>query len=264
MTVPAPGTALPDPDTDPETAATVHLLHRRRRWAWTFAASLIAFVAYVFVTVKFFYNALDTAGLVSDIAGVLLILLFALVLIALVVLIVETVRLHLRDPQVRAEARSRISGHPVTIRHQRHHVLFWIVLVALILPAPLSLSYQVNGYAYALGAGPTVTFLPQSHEQWCGRSGCSTVTQGTLLTQPPIHAVWPYQVKLGKPFAVREPVWDGLGSVDLMNGSQSAQAILLGVFFDVMALLSIITIIITVRYRRRSAGQSAPMAVAAP
>jgi hypothetical protein len=249
---------------DPRVAATVRLLHRRRRWAWTSAASLVAFVAYLLVTVNFFYNALSTAGLASDIAGVVLIALFAVVVIALVVLIVDTVRVNLRDPQVRAQARGRIAGHPVPVRHQPRHVLFWIVLVVLILPAPASLPYQVNGYAYALGAGPSVTFLPQSHEQWCGRSGCSTVTDGTLLTQPPVSAVWQYDVPLGRPFAVRQPVWDGLGSVDLMNGSQAAAAIGIGLFFDVLAVLIIGWIVLTVRHRRRSARKADLVSTAPP
>lgn len=250
---PVPGEGVAGLDDDPQVAATVRLLHRRRRWAWTFLASLVALVAYIFVTVKFFYNALDIAGTLSDIAGVLLILLFALVAIALVVLVVETVRVHTRDQHVQAQARSRVLGHPVAVRHQPRHVLFWIVLVMLILPAVGSLPYQVNGFSYAFGVGPTVTFLPQSHEQWCGRTGCSTVTDGILLTHPAVRAVWQYNVPVGQSFAVRQPVWDGLGSVDLMNGNQAAEAIVLGLFFDVMALLAIALIIIGVRHRRRSA-----------
>jgi hypothetical protein len=247
----APGGIAPGLDDDPQVAATVRLLHRRRRWAWTFAASVVALVAYLIITVRFFYNAVEYAGVASDIAGVVLILLFALVLIALVMLTVDTVRLHLRKPEVQAQARSKIAGHPVPVRHQPRHVLFWAVLIILIVPAPASLPYQVNGYAYAFGAGRTVTFVPQSHEQWCGRSGCSTVTKGILLTHPPIQSTWQYNVPLGQPFAVRQPVWDGLGAVDLMNGSQAAGAIVMGLFFDVLALLIIGWIISRVRHRRR-------------
>jgi hypothetical protein len=256
----APGEGMARLDEDRRVPATVRLLHRRRRWAWTFLASVVALVAYIVVTVRFFYNALDTAGTLSDIAGVLLILLFALVAIALVVLIVETVRVQMRDPQVRAQARGRILGHPVPVRHQPRHVLFWIVIVILILPAIGSLPYQVNGFSYAFGVGPTVTFLPQSHEQWCGRTGCSTVTDGILLSHPEVHAVWQYDVPLGQPFAVRQPVWDGLGSVDLMNGSQATEAIVLGLFFDVLAVACVFLIVVAVRRRRRSASHPAPEA----
>ena len=247
-------------DADPKVAATVHLLHRRRGWVWTLTASTVALVLYTILAVRFLSN---TTGLVNDLAGVAVILLFALVVLSLVVVIVDTVRLHRREPAVQAQARGPFSGRPVItpVQHRPRHVLFWFILVSLILPAPASLPYQVNGYAYAVGAGATVSFLPQSHEVQCGRAGCSTVTDGILVTHPPIGAVWRYNVPLGRPFPVRQPVWDGLGLVDLMNATQATEAIVLGLFFDVLAVLIVLLIIHRTLSHRRSARKAVPGAV---
>lgn len=240
----------------------VRLIHHRRRWAWTAVASLVAIVAFPVVTLTAFYTTFAYAGTASNVAVVVEIVLLALLLIALVTLVVETVRLHRRGPKVLVNARSLVAGHPVPLHHQPRHVLFWIMIVLLIAPAPLSVPYQINGYAYALGVGSTVTFLPQSHEQWCGRQGCSTVTDGTLLTDPPVSAVWPYNVPLGQPFSVRKPAVNSLGQVQVMNGSQAAEAIVLGLFFDVLAVLLILLIISQLRHRRRSARTTAAAATA--
>jgi hypothetical protein len=235
---------------DPEVMTAVRLIHQRRGWAWTSVASLVALVALPVVILTAFYTTFAYAGTPSDIAAVAEIALLALLILALVVVIVETVRLHRRGPKVLMEARSLIAGHPVPLHHQPRHVLFWIVIVTLILPAPASLPYQINGYAYAFGAGRTVTFLPQSHEQWCGKQGCSTVTDGILATDPPVLAVWPYDVPLGRPFSVRKPAVNSLGRVQVMNGSQAAEAIVLGLFFDALAVLIVLMIISQVRRQR--------------
>lgn len=170
----------------------------------------------------------------------------------------ETVRLHRRGPQALVQARSLVAGHPVPLHHQPRHVMFWIVIATLIVPAPASLPYQINGYAYAFGVGRTVTFLPRSHEQWCGKQGCSTVTDGILQGNPPVSAVWPYDVPLGQPFPVRKPAVNGLGQVQIMNGSQAAQAITLGLIFDALAILIVFMIISQVRHQRRTSRNAAP------
>lgn len=242
---------------DPEVMTAVRLIHHRRRWAWTSIASLVALVAFPIVINTAFYATFAYAGTASDIAVVVEVAFLALLLLALVVMIVETGRLHRRGPKALVEARSLIAGHPVPLHHKPRHVMFWIVIVTLILPAPASLPYQINGYAYAFGVGGTVTFLPQSHEQWCGRQGCSTVTDGILQTDPPVSAVWPYDVPLSQPFSVRKPTVSSLGRVQVMNGSQAAEAIVLGLFFDALAVLIVLMIISQVRRHRRSSRNAA-------
>src|SRR5215472_13941757 len=233
-TPPAPGPQGMDPDTDPRVAATVHLLHRRRGWAWTLGASLVAFVA-------------------------------------LTAVITDTVRLRRREPSVRAHAISRTSYHPVVahpfripVRHRTSHVVGWVALSTFPLLTVLILPAQVDAVAYLAGAGNTVTFVPQSHELVCSRFGCSTWTDGVLQTTPPVTATWPNNVPLGQPFSVRQPWWNGWGHPDLMNGGASVAAIAGVLFLELGSVFFGVGLVHMVRRRLRHRREAPSMTTAAP
>jgi hypothetical protein len=226
---------------DPDVASAVRLLHRRRGWAWTLGASLIALVVFIVIGVNFWP---DATGAVGAISGIVVVVLLALAVIALIVVIVDTMQLHGRHPSVRDAAFGGVSHHALAahpfrtpVRHRGSHVAVWFALFLFICLAGACLPDQVNGIAYLAGAGKSVTFLPENYQQVCGRSSCHDETNGTLLTSPPISATWPYQVPLDQPFPVRQPVWDGWGSPDLMDGSQAGGVIFAMILFDLPAVL---------------------------
>jgi hypothetical protein len=231
---------------DPGVSAAVRLLHRRRGWAWTLGASVLAVVAFLISGVSFWPGATGTVGAIS---GIIVAALLLLAVVALMVVIVDTVQLRRRYSSVRNAAIRRTSHHPVAahpfrapVRHQASHVAVWI---AIVLFGSLTFAFlpdQVNSIAYLAGAGHSVTFTPQSYQQACGGhrgigSGCSVVTAGTLATSPPVSAIWPSDVPLGQSFSVRQPVWNGWGAPVLMDGSQAGGLIFGIIFFDIPTLL---------------------------
>ena len=267
-TPPAPGRPGMDPDTDPRVAATVHLLHRRRGWAWTLGASLVAFVAFAAIVTSLWPNA---TGALETISGLIFILLLALAVVALTAVITDTVRLRRREPSVRAHAISRTSYHPVVahpfripVRHRTSHVVGWVALSTFPLLTVLILPAQVDAVAYLAGAGNTVTFVPQSHELVCGRFGCSTWTDGVLQTTPPVTATWPNKVPLGQPFSVRQPWWNGWGHPDLMNGGASVAAIAGVLFLELGSVFFGVGLVHMVRRRLRHRREAPSMTTAAP
>jgi hypothetical protein len=231
---PAPGEQGVDPDSHPRVAAVVFLLHRRRAWAWTLGASLVALAAVVAIGTSLGPGG---TGAVSVIGGSAVLLLLALAVVALTAVTTDTIRLRRREPSVRGHAASGTSYHPLAtrpsrtpVRHRAIHLIGWLALSTCPLLTVLVLPDQVNALAYLAGAGNTVTFLPQSYEVVCGRFGCSTWTDGVLQTNPPVSTTWPNQVPLGQPFSVRRPWWKGWGHPDLMNGGAAGAAIA-GVLF---------------------------------
>jgi hypothetical protein len=267
-----PGMNAPPGDADsphPGVSSAVRLLHRRRGWAWTLGASVIAVVALVISGVNFWPRA---AGTVSAISGIIVMLLLLLALIALIVVIVDTVQLHRRHSSVRNDAIRRASHHPVAthpfrtpVRHQGSHVAVWI---AIALFGSLTFAFlpdQVNSIAYLAGAGHSVTFMPQSYQQACGGhrgigSGCSVVTAGTLLTNPPVSVIWPSDVPLGQSFSVRQPVWNGWGAPVLMDGSQ-AGGLIFGVFFFDIPTLLVLCLLARMAWRSLQRRRPAPAPV---
>jgi hypothetical protein len=242
-----------DAGADPGVTGAVRLLHRRRGWAWTFGASLIALLGFIIVGVNFWP---DATGAVATISGIVIVLLLALAVVALIVVIVDTVRLHRRQLLVRDAAFSGVSHHPVVthafatpVRHRGSHLAVWFVIVLFMGLAIAFLPDQVNGIAYLAGAGKSVTFMPQSYQQVCSRGGCHNETDGTLLTSPPIGATWPDQVPLGQSFSVRQPIWNGWGSPDLMNGEQAGGVIFGIILFDGPTIL-ILYFLIRVGWRK--------------
>jgi hypothetical protein len=244
----------------------VHLLHRRRGWAWTLGGTLIAFVAFVAIGVHFWPNASGTTG---AICGFIIIGLLGLAAASLVVVIVDTVKLHRRNPSVRRDAAGRTTYHPLyaqpfrTPHHRVSHVFAWVFLALWIGLAVGFLPDQVNAVAYAVGAGNSVPFLPQSYTQVCGRSGCSNETVGVLATTPPVTATWPNQVPLGDSFTVRQPVWDGWGSPDLMDGVSAGGAIFGALIFDIPMILIVIALVRKVRRRLRRGRDAVPLVTGA-
>jgi hypothetical protein len=268
VTTPAPGQQGLDPDTDPRVAATVHLLHRRRGWAWTLGGSLVAFVAFVATVTSLWPTA---KGAVAVIGGVTVILLLALAVVALTAVITDTVRLRRREPSIRAQATSRTSYHPVAaypfstpVRHRTSYVFGWVALAMFPLLTVVILPDQVNAFAYLAGAGNTVTFVPQSLFLNCGRLGCDYWTHGVLQTNPPVSATWPNQVPLGQPFSVRQPVWNGWGRPDLMNSGASGGAIAGTLFGDLGTVFVGVGLVRMVRRRLRRRREAASMIATAP
>lgn len=249
-----------DPGTGPGVAATVRLLHRRRGWAWTAVGSLIGLIACALISARLSPNA-------AGVSGAVVIVLVALAVTGLVVAVVDTVRLHRRDAAVQANARARASHYPVVAHAYRYPpkhwvswVFTWLLLACWILLTISFLPSQVNGVSYLAGAGGSALFLPMSHGQECGRGGCTTVTNGVLATNfgAGVDATWPSQVPLGQPFTVREPVWNGWGSVDLVNDNGTAVgSIIAGLIFDLGAVFMAFALVQTVRHWLRHRHQAA-------
>jgi hypothetical protein len=112
----------------------------------------------------------------------------------------------------------------------------------------------VNGVAYLTGAENSSVFLPLSYSQECGRSGCNTVTDGTLASGASVK--WPRRVPLGQEFPVREPVWDwGFGD-ELINDDASAiAAVALGALVDGFCVLLLVFLVKLAHRWRRPLGR---------
>ena len=246
--------------------AAERLLHRRRGWSWIAGLSLIGFLGYAVVGAHFFPHA---TGAVADISAAIVVALLGLTVAGLIVAIVDTVKLRRLDGGVRARARSQTVHHPVVAHAYRYPakhraagvfakvvLAFWILLTVSFLPN------QVNAVAYLAGAGSKTTFFPSSYSQQCtGRGGCTTVTDGTIVSgASTVHATWPYQVPLDQPFTARAPVWTGFGSVQLVGSdSDAVVAIVVGLFFDIIAAFGIYGFVLMIRHwlrHRRDAAAS--------
>ena len=237
-------------DADPEVAAAVRLLHRRRGWIWATVISVVAWL-----TAAGLLGALAPGGSGAGVAvgSVFILLLTVVALVGLIASVVDTVRLHRLDPGLQARARPRTAHHPVQAhayryppRHRFSWVFGWIMMAVVFGLAIPALPGLVNGVAYLAGAESTTTFLPLSYSQDCGRGGCHTVTDGILANGA--SATWPDQASLGTAFPVREPLWNwGFGS-GLIDGDGSAVgSVIAGVIFDGFALLVLYSLVKLVR-----------------
>jgi hypothetical protein len=239
--VKSPGSAAAD--ADPEVAAVVRLLHRRRGWVWATVISVVGSL-----TAAGLLGGLDPDGSGAGLAvgSVFVLLLTVAAVVGLVASIVDTVRLHRADAGVRERARGGTAHYPrrshaysYPPRHWFTWVFGWITLLILLGLGVTMLPGLVNGVAYVAGAESSTTFLPLSHGQECGRSGCSPLTNGVLADGASVS--WPGSVPLGQAFAVREPLWDwGLGSGLIDGGGTAAVDIVLGVLFDGVAVLVLV------------------------
>lgn len=186
-----------------------------------------------------------SGGAAATVATIFVLLLTAVVVIALVAAIVDTVKLHRRDPAVRSRAVALTTHHPVRShayryppKHRFSWVFGWIMMLILLGLGVAALPGLVNGIAYLAGGESGVTFVPVSAGQDCGRYGCSPITNGYLQTpgHPPV--TWPDAVPLGVPFQVRQPLmkW-GFGSQLIENKPGAVGSIVAGLFFDGVSVL---------------------------
>lgn len=229
--------------TDPDTASTIRLLHRRRGWLWTLFGGVVAWLAATGTLGALTDNG--SGGAAADVATAFVLLLTALVVIALIAAIVDTVKLRRRDPHVRTRAVALTTHHPVRAhayryppKHRFSWVFGWIMLLILVGLGVAALPGLVNGVAFLAGAENSVTFVPLSAGQVCGRGGCSPVTNGYLQVPGDPSATWPNQVALGVPFQVRQPLMNWGFGAQLIDGDGGAiLSIIAGVFFDAMSVL---------------------------
>jgi hypothetical protein len=246
---------------DPAVAAAVRLMHRRRGWVW---ATVISVVAFLVACGRLGARAPNGSGAGIAVASVFILLLGAVAVVGLVASITDTVRLHRLDPGVRAQAASRTAHHPVRAhayryppRHRWTWVFSWLVMAILLGLGVAALPALADGVAYLAGAEKTVTFVPTSYGQMCGRGGCSTITYGHLGTAGGAPATWTGQVPIGAPFTVRKPIWNwGFGS-QLINGDGTAITyVILGVLFDGFAVLILFALHHAVRQWQRHRQQA--------
>lgn len=248
-----------DQDTDPRVAAALRLLHHRRAWAWILAGSVTGLAADIVAGI---FASTGAAGTVS---GIALAAFIVLAVIALLVVITETSRWWFRvDPTVRAQVIGQIRHHSLAAHALRASGLWaargflWLLIAGWLAFALFLVPAVVNSVAYLAHAGPTATFVAQSHTRECGRGGCYYVTGGVLLTQPPADVTWPEDVPLGSRFPVRRPLWGIFGySHDLLNGGDSGFTIGAGIVVDGLAGL-IIALLVKEWRRKRRARRLAP------
>ena len=250
-------------ESDPEVAATVRLLHRRRGWAWTTVISVVAWLTACGLLGSLAPNA-SGAGLA--VAAVFILLLTVVGIVALVASVVDTVRLRRRDVDVRRRAAGRTAHYPVRAhaysyppRHRFTWVFSWVMMLILLGIGVASVPGLVDGVAYLAGAESSSAFLPLSYGQDCGRSGCSTVTYGVLANGASV--TWPDQVPLGQPFAVREPLWDwGFGAQMIDGDGAAIGTIVAGVLFTIAGVLILVHLFKLARRWLRHRQLGRPMA----
>jgi hypothetical protein len=250
-------------DSDPEVAATVRLLHRRRGWAWTTVISAVAWLTACGLLGSLAPNA-SGAGLA--VAAIFILLLTVVGIVALVASVVDTVRLHRRDVDVRRRAVRRTAHYPVRAhaysyppRHRFTWVFSWVMMLVLLGIGVASLPGLVDGVAYLAGAESSTTFLPVSYGQSCGRGGCSTVTDGVLANGASV--TWPDQVPLDQSFSVREPLWDWGFGAQMIDGDGSAIGTLIaGILFNTAGVLILVHLFKLARRWLRHRQLGRPMA----
>jgi hypothetical protein len=246
IAVKSPGSA--GTDSDPEVAAVVRLLHRRRGWIVTTVVGVAAWL-----TVAVMRGSLAPNGGYGEgvaVGSVTVVLLTIGSIVALAACVVDTVRLHRVDSGVRQRAGQRTAHYPARAhpysyppRHRLDLILSSITLLILLGIGVAVLPVLVNGVAYLTGAENSSVFLPLSYSQECGRSGCSTVTDGTLASGASVN--WPRRVPLGQEFPVREPVWDwGFGAGLINDDAAAIAAVVLGVLADGFCVLLLVFLVI--------------------
>jgi hypothetical protein len=257
--VKSPGSA--GTDSDPEVAAVVRLTHRRRGWILATVAGVAAWLTVAVIRGSLADDGGNGAGVA--VGSVMVVLLTIVSIAALAACVVDTVRLRRVDSGVRQRAGQRTEHHPVRAhpysyppRHRLDLILSSITLLFLLGTGVAVLPVPVNGVAYLTGAENSSVFLPLSYSQECGRSGCSTVTDGTLASGASVS--WPRRVPLGQEFLVREPVWDwGFGAQLINDDASATAAVVLGVLLDGFCVLLLGFLAMLARRWRRPLGRHA-------
>jgi hypothetical protein len=259
---------MPAAATDPLLAATVRLLHRRHGWSvtacWALMAFLLAYGAYL--------NAVNETGTDSGsgplIMRVIIIATGAVTLAALVIVAVDSRRLRRLPADLRTAATGAAKHHPVRAHADRypprHHVSWlvgWVGMALIVFVAVICFPGVVDGIGYLTGAGKSASFTGQSYDQSCGnfRTGCMTVTDGVLTRGGvSVATTWPGQVPLGKPFAVRESVWNWGAGGSLINGDGAAvAAIIVSLLLDAFAVVIVLLFVRMIRNWLRHRGSAA-------
>jgi hypothetical protein len=240
-------------------ARLVRLHHRRRGWAWVAVGSLIGLAVYAGISVDVRDNRTGTAETLGQIP---LFVLLALALAGLAVVIVDTSLIHRADAAVRVSAKGKVSHHPVYAhvhRYPHHHRGSWLAAILMLLAmtslAVFYLPAGVNAVGYVVGAEQPDTFHPVSYGQACSigsrLSHCRVVTEGYLSSSGQ-HVAWYTQVPLGRPFNVRDPLWDWGSGRTLTAGAGSAIPTIIGsLFFDGVALLLVYALVVLARETRQ-------------
>jgi hypothetical protein len=113
-----------------------------------------------------------------------------------------------------------------------------VVLLILLAPAVFLLPRQVNAAAWLAGDGRADTFTGYSYARSCSSTGCTTATEGVLASTGQ-EITWTGRVPLGKPVAVRDPVWDLLRPRFDETAPDAVIGLLLGLSFDAIALAAL-------------------------
>lgn len=260
-----PGGDVPDSDADPRVAATRHLLASRSKWVNACISSVLAAFGYLGVGVALLDSITNhSTGPIGTAMEVIGIALVTFALVALVIVAGETVRLRGVDPDIRAQVASEAEAASKPSRRRRRaiapsrpvwqaRVYVGSLLTLCLLVMAGYVPQQVNAIAYLAGSGTTVQFSGQSYFLNCGpRGGCITMTDGVLLTDPPVRATWPEQAPLHRQFPVRGPVLASWGSpVQLMDGTWAGVSLAFGVFLDLISAGVLTGVIHSWRHRLR-------------
>ncbi len=250
-------TPTPGPSAaDPEVAAAVRLLHRRKGWARVAVTSLFAFL----LAYAAYGNAKSQGAPAPSWFLDMIIALGTLTVVGIIAVMVYVAQLRRRPPAVRAQAAPIVAHHP-SGSHAHHYpplhlvtwALCWVGLLLILVVAVVSLPAVVDGAAYLAGAGRTVTFDPVSHQTNCDRYSCGTVTDGILETGGGgVSASWQNVVPLGRPFQVREPVWRwGLGLALIDSDKTAVIAIVVSLLIEGGAVFVVVKLVRLARNWRR-------------
>jgi hypothetical protein len=249
-----PQAAVPDA----ELAAAVRSLHRRHGWSVTAFWALIAFL----LSYGAYLNAVSETGTDSgsgpSIMRVIIAATGALTVASLVIIAVDSRRLRRLPAEVRTAAAGVAKHHPVRAhahryppRHRVSWIVGWVGMALIVFTAVICFSGAVDGIGYLAGAGKSATFTGQSYDQSCGslHGGCQTVTDGVLTRDGvSVSTTWPDQVPLGRPFAVRESVWNwGVGGSLIDGDGTAVAAIIVSLLLDAVAVAVVVLFVRMIR-----------------